>query len=419
MVKSLCIMKKAFVSTSGCALLHVESQAYIDHLMQNGWEITPYPSGADFILLNLCCLNHKRKQEHINYINRIKTAREKNTKIAITGCISTIAAEEIEALGVDARITLAEQGALDGIIGADRPLSDLKRRHFVRINPFLAQLRVLLQNNFFGKVLHKCRHPASLCGLLYYLNIPAEHDLSGSFCVTIMSGCSNSCSYCAIRFARGRPKSVPSADIIGSIRQGLRQGYKKVHLLGTNPTEYGVDINNEVDYSGLIAGILEIPAHFKLVLPDVDPGYFVKKFDCMRGMIKSGRILEITFALQSGSSSVLSRMKRHYDIRRFKECVREARSLDRRLKINSHIIVGFPGETGDEFEDTFGLLREADFDKVMLFEYGDFAIAESSRMPGHVPHAEIRRRMNAMHKYLLFSYFKRLFRAAGEEGWPA
>jgi len=403
----ICKTKKVFISTSGCAMLHNESQLYTDYFTKNGWETVSNLSKADFILLNLCSLNTERKINHLNYINKIKQAKSNGAFLAVTGCISTIASEEVRALTVDASLEIKDIGDLDRILGSNVPLARIEAPNVIKTNLLLTQIKVFLQGYLREKLLGLWKDPGLIYDILYQFNLPEEHKLSRAFSVMIAQGCMSKCSFCAIRIARGVVKSLPSKTIMQMITEGLKKGQTKIHLLATNPCQYGHDIKGEIDYPDLLARIDQLPWDFKIVLPDVEPDYFVNNFGRFRVILTSKKFLEITFAVQSASRPVLKRMHRYYDVEKFKECIKELRAINATLKINAHIMIGFPGETYDDFTETFNLIKALDFNKVLLFPYGDLPHTESSGFLEHLDPKEIKKRMNTVYKYLVLSSFKR------------
>ncbi len=396
--------KKAFISTSGCAPLHKEAQLFEDYFIRNGWSMVTSPAKADFILLNLCSLNAERKHANLNYVKEVKKARAAGALLAVTGCISTIASSELRELAVDAQIQIKNIDELDKLLGSQIPLSRIEEPHVVRVDPILTQLGVLLRNDFLKKVSEVLRDPVSFLGVLYALNIPEEHRLRGAYCVTIGEGCLNQCSYCAIRFARGILRSVPVETILQQVEKGIKAGHRKIHLLATNPAQYGLDLPGSVDFCDLLQRIIRLPGKLKLVIPDMDPDYFVKNFTRLKDILKSRKFLEITFAAQSGSPTVLERMNRNYNVEAFKQCVRELRAMDPGIKLNGHVMVGFPGETEAEFGETFRLLKEVRFNKALVFGYGDLPGVESAKFPGHLESRIIRKRIQRIHRYLILRF---------------
>jgi len=399
-----CHKKKVFLSTSGCAPLHKESQLFEDYFVRNGWGLVADPAKADFILLNLCALNADRKNAHLNYIKAIKKARAHGATLAVTGCISTIASSELRELAVDAQIQIKNIGELDKLLGSPIPLSRIEEPHVVKVDPILKQAGVFLRNDLLKKVVPRLKDPASVFSVLYALNIPEEHRLRRAYCVTIAEGCLNRCSYCAIRFARGGLKSVPMDKVLQNVEKGIRERRRKIHLLATNPAQYGLDLPGNVDLCELLQEIIRLPGEMKLVIPDVDPDYFAKNFVRFKDILKSGKVLEITFAVQSGSPTVLKRMNRNYSVEAFKQCMKELRIMVPQLKLNGHVMVGFPGETESEFEETFRLVREVRFNKALVFGYGDLPGTESSKLPGALDARVIRRRIQRLHRYLVFRF---------------
>jgi threonylcarbamoyladenosine tRNA methylthiotransferase MtaB len=392
-------MSKVYIKTIGCLSLAQEGSLYKDYFIDNGWEVTKSPRGADIVLLNLCGLGENLSLQNLSYIKKINKIRSKNTKIIVAGCIAEIKQKEVQELGVNAQFSPKDIGKLDEIMQGEKKICNIDQQILIPKNPLLS---TFFKNNFLIIVRHFFESPSSIYDILYDIFIYFEHVTDKVWGITISKGCLNKCSYCVVRFARGKLKSLPSEYIINNVRHFFQQGHMKLMILGTNPCQYGLDREKEISYIELIENIIEIPYKFKLCLSDIYPNYFTSNFSPMLKAIKSGKIEEITFTLQSGSEEILKAMGRKYDIEKFKEVFREIKKTNHDIKTACHIIVGFPGETLVEFNKTFDMLKELDFDKVYLFPYLDMEKAVSSKLSKKIPENEIRKRINIMHRYLLF-----------------
>ncbi len=406
-------MKKVFISTMGCAVSHKEGQQIKDYFTSNGWEMAKSPSKAEAIVLNLCALSKTREEYHLEYIRNVQKIKNKAAKLIIVGCIAKISQKEVEALQPDACIPPTDWHKLDEILKFNPEFSEINERGVVQKNPIFIQLKAVLLNSPVRQLWDLSKSFLSIYGILYkHVKMPYEHKLSSdAYTITIAKGCLNKCSYCAIRLARGKLQSMPSQEVIRRVHEAIDLGYKRIHLLGTNPCQFGLDKKDEIDFFELLTRITAIPSDCKLVLPDFDPNLFVKNFDRMRKILATKKILEITFSLQSGSPKIIKAMNRFYNIERYKQYVKEIQKIDPNTRLNAHIMIGFPGETVREFNETFDMIKELKFDKILLFDYGDRPGTPSSDLPGHLTPAEMKRRMDMLNRYLFFSFAKSWFRS--------
>ena len=196
----------------------------------------------------------------------------------------------------------------------------------------------------------------------------------------IQDGCDNFCSYCIIPFMRGEPQSRPYNDIISEFRLLLKHGYKEIILTGVNIGKY---CDNGKDLRALIRKILELDGNFRLHLTSLDP-------DCapdgLLSLFSDPRMVRhLHLSLQSGSDTVLRRMNRPYTRADYLRAVNKLKSVDTDFNFTTDIIVGFPGESGEEFNDTVSLVREAGFSHIHTFRYSPRPGTRAALMDDAVP----------------------------------
>jgi len=196
--------------------------------------------------------------------------------------------------------------------------------------------------------------------------MPQQRDNNLKAWVSIMYGCNNFCTYCIVPYVRGRERSRQSADILAECRQLIESGIKDITLLGQNVNSYGKDLEEGLDFADLLKMIADIPGDFRIRFMTSHPRDASKKlFDTMAASPKIAKQLHLPF--QSGSSRVLKAMNRHYDRETYLEKVRYAKSVMPELVLTSDVIVGFPGETEEEFEETISLIQEVRYDSLFTF----------------------------------------------------
>jgi tRNA-2-methylthio-N6-dimethylallyladenosine synthase len=196
--------------------------------------------------------------------------------------------------------------------------------------------------------------------------IPHQRDSSLKAWVSIMYGCNNFCTYCIVPYVRGRERSRKMEDILRECREVIDAGAKEITLLGQNVNSYGKDLEDNIDFSDLLNQICQIPGDFLVRFMTSHPRDAGKKlFDTMASNPKIAKQLHLPF--QSGSSRVLKAMNRHYDREKYLELVKYAKSVMPELVLTSDVIVGFPGETEEEFEETISLIQQVHYDALFTF----------------------------------------------------
>ena len=193
--------------------------------------------------------------------------------------------------------------------------------------------------------------------------IPQVRDSKLKAWVSIMYGCNNFCTYCIVPYVRGRERSRQPEDILAECRALIEGGTKEITLLGQNVNSYGKDLSCGMDFADLLAAIARIPGDFLIRFMTSHPRDASEKlFDTMARYPKIAKQLHLPF--QSGSSRVLKAMNRHYDRETYLQKVNYAKKVMPDLVLTSDVIVGFPGETDEEFEETISLIQSVHYDSL-------------------------------------------------------
>ena len=210
-----------------------------------------------------------------------------------------------------------------------------------------------------------------------------------------MYGCNNFCTYCIVPYVRGRERSRKKEDILAECRCLIENGAKEITLLGQNVNSYGKDLEGGVDFSDLLAEIAAIDGDFLIRFMTSHPRDAGKKlFDTMASSPKIAKQLHLPF--QSGSSRVLKAMNRHYDREKYLELVAYAKSVMPDLVLTSDVIVGFPGETEEEFEETISLIQQVRYDSLFTFIFSPRTGTPAASMDDPTPKEEKNRRFDRL-----------------------
>ena len=230
----------------------------------------------------------------------------------------------------------------------------------------------------------------SLMSIKEKLTEPYRHNLDQainvfgphSFCIKVSTGCPNACSYCAVKISRGELRSKPIDRIVEEFEEGLARGYKEFALLGTDVGAYGRD--QGATLVDLLRELVKSKGDYEIRVRNIQPRFLMEMMPELREILRSGKISYLSSAAQSGNNRILGLMRRGYRIEDYKEAILTLRREFPRLKIRTQIMVGFPGETEEEFQDTLRLLDEVSFD---ILE-GDKEIVRGVKVlltPGHSP----------------------------------
>jgi len=210
-----------------------------------------------------------------------------------------------------------------------------------------------------------------------------------------MYGCNNFCSYCIVPYVRGRERSRRPEAIVAEARELIAAGYKDITLLGQNVNSYGKDLDCGVDFSDLIRMVNDIPGKFIIRFMTSHPKDATEKlFKTMAECEKCAHHLHLP--VQSGNDRVLKAMNRHYDSAKYLEKVRVAREYMPDLVITTDMIVGFPGETNEEFEDTLSLVEEVGYDSMFTFIYSPRVGTVAAKLPDPMTRQEKQRNFDRL-----------------------
>ena len=225
--------------------------------------------------------------------------------------------------------------------------------------------------------------------------IPQVRDSKLKSWVSIMYGCNNFCTYCIVPYVRGRERSRKKEDILAECRQLIENGCREITLLGQNVNSYGKDLAEGVDFADLLAEIAQIPGDFLIRFMTSHPRDASEKlFDTMAKYDKIAKQLHLPF--QSGSSRVLKAMNRHYDRETYLKKVNYAKSVMPDLVLTSDVIVGFPGETEEEFEETISLIEQVHYDSLFTFIFSPRTGTPAASMEDPTPKEEKNRRFDKL-----------------------
>ena len=364
------ITPTAYVETYGCQQNEADSERIRGLLVESGYAIVQEAEGADVVVMNTCAIREHAEQRVFGNLGALTHTkrRHEGQKIFLCGCMA----------GQDHVVQRIKKSYphVDGVFSThhlwqfpeilDRVLFTKKRTYFVEDEA--------------GSIAE---------------GIPQVRDNSLKAWVSIMYGCNNFCTYCIVPYVRGRERSRKSEDILKECRDLVESGIKDITLLGQNVNSYGKDLDEGIDFADLLAKIAAIDGDFKIRFMTSHPRDASKKlFDTMAASPKIAKQLHLPF--QSGSSRVLKAMNRHYDRETYLEKVRYAKSVMPDLVLTSDVIVGFPGETEEEFEETISLIQEVRYDSLFTFIFSPRAGTPAASMDDPTPKEEKNRRFDKL-----------------------
>ena len=332
---------KAYVETYGCQQNEADSERIRGLLCESGYAICDEAEGADVVVMNTCAIREHAEQRVFGNLGALTHTKRRHSpqKIFLCGCMA----------GQDHVVQRIKKSYphVDGVFST---------HHLWQFPQLLHTVLTTGKRTYFVE-----DEAGSIAE-----GLPQLRDNTLKAWVSIMYGCNNFCTYCIVPYVRGRERSRKSEDILTECRELIANGTKEITLLGQNVNSYGKDLEEDIDFSDLLQKIADIPGEFLIRFMTSHPRDAGKKlFDTMAANPKIAKQLHLPF--QSGSSRVLKAMNRHYDREKYLELVRYAKSVMPELVLTSDVIVGFPGETEEEFEETITLIQEVRYDALFTF----------------------------------------------------
>ncbi len=388
---------KAIVLTNGCPENRIDGARTEQFLIQNGWEITRDTKRADLIIFNACGLTESSQESSILIIKKLDKEKLTGSKLIVCGCLprinkkrvkqihhgDIIEGEDITKLSKVLEINNISKKVcanyLTEFVNHESSLKDKIIQNLLKIKDPSA-LNILLNKITKRKIIAKYRK------LWKTANIVQPNT---SY-IKISSGCSNSCSYCAVKISRGNTASKPIVEVKKEFIEGLKLGYKKFSLIGTDNGSYGHDIGTNLVM--LLTEMVSINEDFLINIRNVNPNFIIKKLPELLAIFRSGKIAHLTTAVQHGNNRILKLMNRGYTIEDFKFSIKEINKINPNLKIRTQIMVGFPGETKKEFNDCMKLIDEIKFDFVEIYQYSPRPGTAAYEMKNNITKSECHRR---------------------------
>ena len=354
--------KKVFIKTFGCQMNEYDSDKMLDVLADSeGMVKTDRPEDADVILFNTCSVREKAQEKVFHDLGRVRPLKALNPDlvIGVGGCVASQEGGEI----------VKRAPYVDVVFGPQT---------LHRLPTLIAQRRNT------GKAAVDISFPE----IEKFDAMPPARTEGASAFVSIMEGCSKYCSFCIVPYTRGEEVSRPFADILTEIAELTAQGVKEVTLLGQNVNAYrGVmDDNGTIaDLGDLIETIAEMPEIERIRYTTSHPREMTQKLIDMYARVPK-LVSHLHLPVQAGSDRVLMAMKRGYTVLEYKSVIRKLRAARPDLSLSSDFIVGFPGETADDFEKTMTLIDEIGFDNSFSFVYSSRPGTPAAELNDDTPH---------------------------------
>ncbi len=352
----------AFVDTYGCQQNEADSERIRGYLAKMGFGFTDSEEEARIIVINTCAIREHAEHRVFGNVGALVHTKRRHPEqlICLCGC-------------------MAQQPRVVQAVRESYRHVDLVFGPHV-LWKFPEMVHTLLTRR--GRMFLTPDEPGSIAE-----GIPVVRQDRVRAWVSVMYGCNNFCSYCVVPYVRGRERSRRQPDILAEVRQLVEEGYKDITLLGQNVNSYGRDLDEPTDFSDLLEAVNAIPGDFLIRFMTSHPKDATQKlFETMARCEKVAPVLHLPF--QAGNDRVLKVMNRRHTREEYLEKIRRLKELIPDIVLTSDIIVGFPGETTREFEDTLKVLEEVRFDALFTFIFSPRPGTPAAEMDDPMPREE-------------------------------
>lgn len=411
-------MKNACVAFPiGCPRNQLNAAHLINYFKINGWKITTDFKRADFVLISSCGYTQFKEDNSIKLLEIANRKKKKDARLFTFGCLSGINKERLLRSFDITSLENSDFSELDSLIDPKIKMSE------INVSYDLEEYKDLIYKsyNHLDRLAikdHKYNHIKSVMRSRFKELVTRSHNtskektsLSKAFenwqhknnrdglnqktmDLRISYGCNGLCTYCAIKFSAGPPTSIPQDKILKQVKMGLMEGYRAFSLVAEDSGAYGTDLGTDI--TQLLKSILNLHDDIKIKFNDFSPKWLIRYFPDMLNLYSNHleNFQHITLPIQSGSEKILKLMEREYTAKDARACIATLKERVPELSIDSHVLVGFPGETEKDFLDTLNFLEDLQFDKVFVYPYSDRPKTPSSEMTPKVSRKVIAERIH-------------------------
>ncbi|MBI4858960.1 MAG: radical SAM protein [Candidatus Riflebacteria bacterium] len=365
-------------SAHPCTELVIDVNTIRAYLVRAGLAEVVDPAGADLIVVSTCAFNQEYEHDAVTAIQQARERSRPGARVIVSGCFPRINPELYARTCQFETLPPLEMEKLQELVPSATPLASAEAH--------TATIREYQGNRLFMTGIRLKRLFTRLGRLVPFVKPPSWLDtvpMTDWYFVRGATGCLGSCTYCAIKRARGNVRSVPAEVVVSRIRSAVEQGYTEISLAGDDMGCYGADLGT--DLPALLEEIVALPGEFRVNIRFVEPRWLVKHLERLMPVFRTGRLHSFCVPLQSGSQRILDSMGRDYDIDRTVEALNSIVRTTRVSSISSIVMVGFPGESPGDFEASYRLLDRCDVNLYQVLKYEGRPGTRAEELDGKVP----------------------------------
>ncbi len=334
----------------GCKVNQYETNAMMQKMIEAGYEVVDFETKADIYIINTCTVTNMADKKSRQMLRRVKEINPEAILVAV-GCYAQVAKEKLEQIP-----------EIDLILGINEK------------NDIVKYVEQASKNTYVSDVLHQTE-------FLDFGDVTYTEKTRAV--IKVQDGCNQFCSYCIIPYARGRIRSRKPESVIKEITDVAKEGIKEVVITGIHIASYGKDFNTEYRLIDLLEEIQKVNGIQRIRLGSLEPTLITEEF--VTRLKKLSKICDhFHLSLQSGCDETLKRMNRKYTTDQFRHVVELLRNAYPEVHLTTDVIVGFPGETEEEFNKTYEFLKEIKFYKMHVFKYSPRSGTVAAKMPNQI-----------------------------------
>ena len=343
-------MKTVAFCTLGCKVNQYETNAMMQKMIEAGYKVVDFETKADIYIINTCTVTNMADKKSRQMLRRVKEINPEAILVAV-GCYAQVAKEKLEQIP-----------EIDLILGINEK------------NDIVKYVEQASKNTYVSDVLHQTE-------FLDFGDVTYTEKTRAV--IKVQDGCDRFCSYCIIPYARGRVRSRKPESVIKEITDVAKEGIKEVVITGIHIASYGKDFNTEYRLIDLLEEIQKVDGIQRIRLGSLEPTLITEEF--VTRLKKLSKICDhFHLSLQSGCNETLKRMNRKYTTDQFRHVVELLRNAYPEVHLTTDVIVGFPGETEEEFNKTYEFLKEIKFYKMHVFKYSPRSGTVAAKMPNQI-----------------------------------
>jgi MiaB/RimO family radical SAM methylthiotransferase len=390
---------KVCVTTNGCSENRIDCAKMKNFFIYNGWSVTDNISQADLILFNACGLTTVRENDSLESLRYINEHKKPSAEVIVWGCFPKINPHRLREFHPGIIFEAHQEERLEDFFAGS-----IKAQH-IDAN-FLANALPDTHMEWYRdlpEIFHDLIHPRIFLGRYRHAKVRNLVSFTDpeAFFIKVSTGCLNACAYCGVRLSRGKLKSKPIEKVVEEFRGGLDKDFSQFTLIGTDLGSYGRDHGNNL--VELLKAILEIEGNYKLRLPNINPRWLTEMLPELQELVRSGKIEVMGCAVQCGSNRILKLMNRHITIEDYRKIIAALKAANPAIRILTNFLVGFPGETEQEFQETLRLLDELDFAYADIHRYSPRPKTKAATMPDQIPSHVIEDRFTRLTRHYWYT----------------